>query len=155
VRIIPLPGDDMIYAPCDGKVVVIEKVNEPVFFKDQRLLVSIFMSPLNVHVNRVPIAGQVKYNQYFPGKYLVAWHPKSSTENERNYSVIDQGHYQVGVMQIAGAMARRIINYLKTGEVRQGQELGFIRFGSRVIYLPLTAKVEVKIDDKVEWNLTA
>lgn len=156
VRIIPLPGDDMIYAPCDGKVVVIEKVDEPVFFKDQRLLVSIFMSPLNVHVNRVPVAGQVKFNQYFPGKYLVAWHPKSSTENERNYSVIDQGLYQVGVMQIAGAMARRIINYLKTGEeVRQGQELGFIRFGSRVdLYLPLSAKVEVKIDDLVEGNLT-
>lgn len=156
VRIIPLPGDDMVYAPCDGKVVVIENVFEPVFFKEQRLMVSIFMSPLNVHVNRVPVAGQVKYNQYFPGKYLVAWHPKSSTENERNYSVIDQGQYQVGVMQIAGAMARRIINYLKTGEeVKQGQELGFIRFGSRVdLYLPLSAKVEVKIDELVKGNLT-
>ena len=156
VRIIPLPGDDMIYAPCDGKVVVIENVFEPVFFKDQRLMVSIFMSPLNVHVNRVPVAGQVKYNQYYPGKYLVAWHPKSSTENERNFSVIDQGQYQVGVMQIAGALARRIVNYLKTGEeVKQGQELGFIRFGSRVdLYLPLSAKVEVKIDDLVKGNLT-
>lgn len=156
VRIIPLPGDDMVYAPCDGKVVVIEKVVEPIYFKEERLLVSIFMSPLNVHVNRVPVAGTVKYNQYFPGKYLVAWHPKSSTENERNYSVIDQGKYQVGIVQIAGAMARRIINYLKTGEeVKQGEELGFIRFGSRVdLYLPLDAKIEVKINDIVQGNLS-
>jgi phosphatidylserine decarboxylase len=156
VRIIPLPGDDMIYAPCDGKVVVIEKVIEPIYFKEERLLVSIFMSPLNVHVNRVPVAGIVRYNQYFPGKYLVAWHPKSSTENERNYSVIDQGSYQVGIVQIAGAMARRIINYLKTGEsVKQGEELGFIRFGSRVdLYLPLTAQIEVKINDIVQGNLS-
>jgi len=156
VRIVPLPGDDMIYAPCDGKVVVIEKVLEPIYFKEERLLVSIFMSPLNVHVNRVPVGGIVKYNHYFPGKYLVAWHPKSSTENERNYSVIDQGAYQVGVVQIAGAMARRIINYLKTGEtVKQGEELGFIRFGSRVdLYLPLDAKIEVKINDIVQGNLS-
>ncbi|MDZ4710388.1 MAG: phosphatidylserine decarboxylase family protein [Saprospiraceae bacterium] len=156
VRIVPLPGDDMIYAPCDGKVVVIEKVIEPIYFKEERLLVSIFMSPLNVHVNRVPVGGIVKYNQYFSGKYLVAWHPKSSTENERNYSVIDQGAYQVGIVQIAGAMARRIINYLKTGEtVKQGEELGFIRFGSRVdLYLPLDAKIEVKINDIVQGNLS-
>lgn len=156
VRIIPLPGDDMIYAPCDGKVVVIEKVIEPIYFKEERMLVSIFMSPLNVHVNRVPIGGTVKYNQYFPGKYLVAWHPKSSTENERNYSVIDQGNYQVGIVQIAGAMARRIINYLKTGEsVKQGEELGFIRFGSRVdLYLPLDARIEVKLDQIVQGNIS-
>lgn len=156
VRIVPLPGDDMIYAPCDGKVVVIEKVMEPIYFKDERLLVSIFMSPLNVHVNRVPAGGIVKYNHYFPGKYLVAWHPKSSTENERNFSVIDQGSYQVGIVQIAGAMARRIINYLKTGEsVKQGEELGFIRFGSRVdLYLPLEARIEVKINDIVQGNLS-
>jgi len=156
VRIVPLPGDDMIYAPCDGKVVVIEKVNEPIYFKGERLLVSIFMSPLNVHVNRVPIGGTVKYNQYFPGKYLVAWNPKSSTENERNYSVIDQGKYQVGIVQIAGAMARRISNYLKIGEsVRQGEELGFIRFGSRVdLYLPLEAKIEVKLNEIVLANLS-
>lgn len=156
VRLIPLPGDDILYAPCDGKVVVIEKVNEPIFFKGERLQVSIFMSPMDVHVNRVPIPGKVVFNKYFPGKYLVAWHPKSSTENERHFSVIDQGNYQIGVVQIAGAMARRIINYLKDGEeVKQGEELGFIRFGSRVdLYLPLDSTIEVKIGDVVRGNIT-
>ncbi len=139
VRIIPLPGDDIIYAPCDGKVVVIEDTVESMYFKEKRKQVSIFMSPLNVHVNRVPVRGKVVHNQYLPGKFLVAWDPKSSTENERHFAVIDQGKYKVGVVQIAGAMARRIINYLKISEdVVQGQELGFIRFGSRVdLYLPL------------------
>ncbi len=156
VRLIPLPGDDILYAPCDGKVVVIEKINEPTYFKSDRLQISIFMSPMNVHVNRVPVNGKVVLNQYFPGKFLVAWDPKSSTENERNYSVIDQGNYKIGVVQIAGAMARRIINYLSVGqEVKQGEELGFIRFGSRVdLYLPLDAKVEVKIGDVVQGNLS-
>lgn len=156
VRLIPLPGDDILYAPCDGKVVVIEKVNEPIYFKNDRIQVSIFMSPLDVHVNRVPVRGKITFNKYFPGKYLVAWHPKSSTENERHYSVIDEGTYEVGVVQIAGAMARRIINYLKEGdEVKQGEELGFIRFGSRVdLYLPLDAKIEVQIGDVVKGNLS-
>ena len=156
VRLIPLPGDDVLYAPCDGKVVVIEKVNEPIYFKGDRMQVSIFMSPLDVHVNRVPVRGKIVYNTYFPGKYLVAWHPKSSTENERHYSVIESGSNQIGVVQIAGAMARRIINYLSIGEeVKQGDELGFIRFGSRVdLYLPLDAKIEVKIGDVVKGNLS-
>lgn len=156
VRVIPLPGDDIIYAPCDGKVVVIEDTVETVYFKDKRKQVSIFMSPLNVHVNRVPVSGKVIYNHYFPGKFLVAWDPKSSTENERHFAVIDQGKYKVGVVQIAGAMARRIINYLKiSDEVVQGEELGFIRFGSRVdLYLPLDAKIEVKINDIVQGNLS-
>ena len=156
VRLIPLPGDDVLYAPCDGKVVVIEKVNEPIYFKGERMQVSIFMSPLDVHVNRVPVRGKIVYNTYFPGKYLVAWHPKSSTENERHYSVIESGSNQIGVVQIAGAMARRIINYLSIGEeVKQGDELGFIRFGSRVdLYLPLDAKIEVKIGDVVKGNLS-
>ncbi len=156
VRVIPLPGDDIIYAPCDGKVVVIEDMVETVYFKDKRKQVSIFMSPLNVHVNRVPVSGKVIYNHYFPGKFLVAWDPKSSTENERHFAVIDQGKYKVGVVQIAGAMARRIINYLKiSDEVVQGEELGFIRFGSRVdLYLPLDAKIEVKINDIVQGNLS-
>lgn len=156
VRLIPLPGDDILYAPCDGKVVVIEKVNEPIYFKSDRIQVSIFMSPMNVHVNRVPVSGKVVHNQYFPGKFLVAWDPKSSTENERNYSVIAQGNYKIGIVQIAGAMARRIINYLSVGEeVKQGEELGFIRFGSRVdLYLPLDATIEVKIGDVVQGNLS-
>ncbi|MEP7268669.1 MAG: phosphatidylserine decarboxylase family protein [Saprospiraceae bacterium] len=156
VRLIPLPGDDILYAPCDGKVVVIEEVEEPIYFKTKRKQISIFMSPMNVHVNRVPVSGKVVYNEYFPGKYLVAWDPKSSTENERHFAVIDQGKYEVGVVQIAGAMARRIINYLELNEeVSQGEELGFIRFGSRVdLYLPLDAKVEVKIGDLVQGNLS-
>lgn len=157
VRIIPLPGDDIIYAPCDGKVVVIEDTVESVYFKDKRKQVSIFMSPLNVHVNRVPVSGKIVHNQYFPGKFLVAWDPKSSTENERHFAVIDQGNYKVGVVQIAGAMARRIINYLTINDtVKQGEELGFIRFGSRVdLYLPTDAKIDVNINDIVQGNLTA
>ncbi len=156
VRLIPLPGDDNVYAPCDGKVVVIEKVKENTFFNEDRMQISIFMSPLDVHVNRVPVSGKIVFSKYYPGKFLVAWDPKSSTENERHFSVIDQGSYKIGVVQIAGAMARRILNYLKTGEdVTQGGELGFIRFGSRVdLYLPLDAKINVKINDVVKGNLT-
>lgn len=156
VRIVPLPGDDMIYAPCDGKVVVIEKVIEPIYFKDERLLVSIFMSPLNVHVNRVPAGGIVKYNQYFPGKYLVAWHPKSSTENERHSVVYRKNGKEILVKQIAGALAKRIVNYLVTGQqVKQGAEMGFIKFGSRVdLLLPLDAKILVKIGDAPKGGVT-
>lgn len=155
-RSIPQAGDHLVYSPADGKVVVIEEVEEPEYFKDRRLQVSVFMSPLNVHVNRNPIGGIVRYNVYHPGKYLVAWHPKASTENERTTVVIDNGKSQVLLRQIAGAMAKRIRNYLKEGNrVVQGEEMGFITFGSRVdIFLPLNAKVEVSIGQKVKGNLT-
>lgn len=147
---------DLVYAPADGKVVVIEETEEMEYFKGKRLQVSVFMSPLNVHVNRNGIGGLVKYYRYHPGKYLVAWHPKSSTENERTTVVIDNGKKEVMFRQIAGALAKRIINYLKEGQtVIQGSEMGFIRFGSRVdIYLPLDAKVKVAIGDKVLGNTT-
>ena len=156
LRSIPQAGDHLVYSPADGKVVVLEEVEEPEYFKDRRLQVSVFMSPLNVHVNRNPIGGIVRYNVYHPGKYLVAWHPKASTENERTTVVIDNGKSQVLLRQIAGAMAKRIRNYLKEGNrVVQGEEMGFITFGSRVdIFLPLNAKVEVSIGQKVKGNLT-
>ncbi|MEY3983222.1 MAG: hypothetical protein RL160_779 [Bacteroidota bacterium] len=145
-----------IIAPADGKVVVIEDVDEPEYFKDKRKQVSIFMSPLNVHVNRNPIGGQVAYVRYYPGKYLVAWHPKSSTENERTTVVIDQGGRKVLFRQIAGALARRIIYYVKEGQqVQQGQEMGFIRFGSRIdLFLPLDAKISVKLGEKTTGGET-
>lgn len=155
-RVVPRMDDNMVYAPADGKVVVIEEVEEPEYFKDRRLQVSIFMSPLNVHVNRNPIGGVVRYNAYHPGKYLVAWHPKSSTENERTTVVIDNGKRQVLLRQIAGALAKRIKNYLNEGQrVTQGSEMGFISFGSRVdVLLPLDTAVQVKIGDVVKGNLT-
>jgi phosphatidylserine decarboxylase len=145
-----------IIAPADGKVVVIEEVEEPEYFKDKRRQVSIFMSPLNVHVNRNPIGGQVAYVRYYPGKYLVAWHPKSSTENERTTVVIDQGGRKVLFRQIAGALARRIIYYVKEGQqVKQGNEMGFIRFGSRIdLFLPLDAKISVKLGEKTTGGET-
>lgn len=145
-------GADKIMAPADGKVVVIEETFEPEYFKDKRLQVSIFMSPLNVHVNRNPITGIVKYFKYHPGKYLVAWHPKSSTENERTTLVLANGKSEILLRQIAGALARRICYYVKEGDnVTQNEEFGFIRFGSRVdIYLPIGTKVEVKIGDVVQ-----
>ncbi|SFD33164.1 phosphatidylserine decarboxylase [Chitinophaga sp. CF118] len=143
--------ESLVLAPCDGKVVVIEETYEPEYFKDKRLQVSIFMSPANVHVNRNPISGQVKLSQYHSGKYLVAWHPKSSTENERHTVVIGNKKADVLVRQIAGALARRIVNYLKAGmEVRQNEEMGFIKFGSRVdLYLPVGTKVNVQLDEVV------
>lgn len=146
----------VIYAPADGKVVVIEEAQETEYFQDKRLQVSIFMSPINVHVNRNPVSGKVRYVQHHPGKYLVAWHPKSSTENERTTVVIDNGQVEILLRQIAGALAKRIRNYLQPGqEVEQGSEMGFIKFGSRVdIFLPLDAKVEVEIGDKVKGNRT-
>ncbi len=154
-RIIAQIDNALVYAPADGKVVVIEEAEEPEYFKDKRLQVSIFMSPLNVHVNRNPVSGVVKYTKYHPGKYLVAWHPKSSTENERTTVVYDTGKMEILVRQIAGAVARRIINYLKVGEeVKQGGEMGFIRFGSRVdLFLPLDAKIEVQIGQPVRGNV--
>ena len=146
-------NDNQIIAPVDGKVVVIEEVEEPEFFKDKRLQVSIFMSPLNVHVTRYAISGKVKYSKYHPGKYLVAWHPKASTENERTTIVLENKKFgPVLYRQIAGALAKRIVNYAKEGqEVIQGTDAGFIKFGSRVdLFLPLNTKIDVKIGDKVK-----
>jgi phosphatidylserine decarboxylase len=152
----PLTQDDTaIVSPCDGKVVVIEEVVDPEYFKDKRLQISIFMSPANVHVNRNPLSGEVLYNQYHPGKYLVAWDPKSSTENERHSVVIKRGNTPVLVKQIAGAVARRIVNYLAVGQsVKQGEELGFIKFGSRVdLLLPVGTKVEVSLNQVVQGGV--
>lgn len=148
------PDDQLVYAPCDGKVVAIEEVHEPEYFNDKRIQVSIFMSPLNVHVNRNPIGGVVKYAQYHPGKYLVAWHPKSSTENERTTIVYSNGQTEVLMRQIAGALARRIIYYLKPNDhVQQGTDMGFIRFGSRVdLFLPLDAHITIPLNAKVSGN---
>ena len=155
-RIIQVPDNQLVYAPADGRIVVIEEVEEPEYFKDRRLQVSIFMSPTNVHVNRNPVSGKVNYYKYHPGKYLVAWHPKSSLENERTTIVIDNGSDEILLRQIAGAMAKRIVNYLKVGDqVEQGTDMGFIKFGSRVdLFLPLNADVRVNIDDKVKGNKT-
>lgn len=149
-------GEEKVVAPADGKVVVIEETMETEYFKEKRLQVSIFMSPLNVHVNRSPIDGQVKYMKYHPGKYLVAWHPKSSTENERTTLVIENSRMSILVRQIAGALARRICYYVKEGqELKQNDEFGFIRFGSRVdVFLPLGTKVDVKIGDAVQGGCT-
>lgn len=148
--------DRLIYAPADGRVVVIEETEETEYFNEKRLQISIFMSPLNVHVNRNPFGGEVKYVKYHPGKYLVAWHPKSSTENERTTVVIDNGQTEILLRQIAGAVARRIKIYLEKGQkVKQGGELGFIKFGSRVdVFLPLGTEVLVKIKDTVKGNKT-
>ena len=149
-------GEDKMICPADGKVVVIEETYEPEYFKDQRLQVSIFMSPINVHVNRNPVSGIIKYMKYHPGKYLVAWHPKSSTENERTTIVIGNDNGDILMRQIAGALARRICFYVGEGDtVKQNEEFGFIRFGSRVdIYLPLGTKVDVKIGDVVKGGVT-
>lgn len=147
-----------IIAPADGKVVVIEETTESEYFGDQRIQVSIFMSVKNVHVNRTPISGNIKYFRYHPGKYLLAWHPKSSTENERTTFVIEDEDDQVEILmrQIAGTVARRIKFYVEEGaEVQQGAEFGFIKFGSRVdLFLPLNAIVEVKPGQKVKGGQT-
>ena len=145
--------EGIVYAPCDGKVVVIEETEETEFYKDKRIQVSIFMSPLNVHNQVYPICGQVKYTKYHPGKFLVAWHPKASTENERTTIVIENNTFgEVLYRQIAGALAKRIVNYAEEGEkVVQGTDAGFIKFGSRVdLYLPLNTNLAVKIGDKVK-----
>jgi len=149
-------GEDIFVAPCDGTVVVIEEVEADEYFKDRRLQLSIFMSPLNVHVNRNPVSGEVMYSQYHKGKYLVAWHPKSSTDNERHSVVYKQGDKEMLVKQIAGALAKRIVNYLKPGDkVAMGEEMGFIKFGSRVdLLLPLGTQVDVKINQKVKGGVT-
>ena len=145
--------DNTIMAPVDGKVVVIEEVEEPEYFKDKRLQVSIFMSPINVHVTRYAMSGEIKYSKYHPGKYLVAWHPKASTDNERTTVVINNTTFgDVLYRQIAGALAKRIVNYANVGDaVIQGEDAGFIKFGSRVdLYLPLNTKLKVKLGDKVK-----
>ncbi len=149
--------DAAIVSPCDGKVVAIEEVFEPEYFKDKRRQVSIFMSPLNVHINFEPITGTTTYYKYHPGKYLVAWHPKSSTENERSTVVVRHPrHGEVLFRQIAGALARRICTYSREGKSAvQGQEFGFIKFGSRVdLFLPLDAEVKASIGDVVQGSTT-
>ena len=145
-------NDNIVVSPVDGKVVVIEEVLENEYFKDKRIQVSMFMSPLNVHVTRYPIGGNILFSKYHPGKYLVAWHPKASTENEHTTIVVENKTFgKVLYRQIAGAMARRIVNYAKQNDkITQGQDSGFIKFGSRVdLFLPLDATINVKLNQKV------
>ena len=149
--------EKQVLCPADGKVVVIEETDETEFFKDRRIQLSVFMSPINVHINRNPIAGVIKYFRYHPGKYLVAWHPKSSTENERT-TIVTENSAGIAVLfrQIAGAMARRIVWYVKEGDkVEQGQQFGFIKFGSRVdVFLPLGTKINVGLGEVVKGGRT-
>jgi phosphatidylserine decarboxylase len=150
-------NDKQVLAPADGKVVVIEETDEPEYLKSKRKQISIFMSPINVHVNLMPVSGTISYCTYHPGKYLVAWHPKSSTENERTTIVTRMSNgTEILFRQIAGALARRIKWYVKEGQpLEQGDEFGFIKFGSRVdIFLPLTAKVSVKVGDITKGGKT-
>lgn len=148
---------NQIIAPVDGKVVVIEEVFEKEYFKDKRRQISIFMSPINVHVTRYPISGKILFSKYHPGKYLVAWHPKSSEENERTTIVVENSSVgKILYRQIAGALAKRIVNYAKVDEsVKQGADAGFIKFGSRVdIFLPLDMKVKVSLNQKAKGGTT-
>lgn len=156
VREVMVADEHVVYAPADGRVCVIEEVDETEYFNDRRLQVSIFMSPLNVHVNRNPVSGVVNYFKYHPGKYLVAWHPKSSTENERTTIVYKLEEEEILMRQIAGALAKRIKWYVNEGdEVQQGGDMGFIKFGSRVdLFLPLDAKIEVTMNQQVKGNKT-
>ena len=150
-------NENHIIAPVDGKVVVIEEVFEKEFFKDKRLQVSIFMSPINVHVTRYAMSGLVKFSKYHPGKYLVAWHPKASEENERTTIVLENSSFgQILYRQIAGALAKRIVNYAKEGtKVKQGRDAGFIKFGSRVdLFLPLDTKLNIRLNQKVKGGET-
>lgn len=152
-----LMNPDQVLSSVDGKVVVIEEVFEKEYFNDKRLQVSVFMSPINVHVTRYPVGGKVVYSKYHPGKYLVAWHPKSSEENERTTVVVKNNAFgDVLFRQIAGAMAKRIVNYAKVGqEVEQTADSGFIKFGSRVdIFLPLDANIKVALNQKVKGGIT-
>ena len=145
-----------VYSPCDGRVVVIEKVIENEFLKEECIQVSIFMSPLNVHINWFPNDAEVLYSEYHSGKYLAAWNPKASTENERTTVAYTTQGYRILLRQVAGALARRIVCYAKKDEkYKQGDEMGFIKFGSRVdVYLPLTAKINVNLEDVVQGNRT-
>lgn len=149
-------NDNQIVCPADGKVVVIEEVVDEEYFKDKRIQLSVFMSPANVHVNRNPVSGEVVYNQYHKGKYLVAWHPKSSTENERWSVVLKHTKGEILVKQIAGALAKRICNYTKIGQqVKQTDEYGFIKFGSRVdLLLPVGTKIHVQLNEVVKGGVT-
>ena len=150
-------NENYILSPVDGKVVIIEEVFEPEFFNDKRLQVSVFMSPLNVHVTRYPMDGSIIYSKYHPGKYLVAWHPKSSTKNERTTIVLENKKFgKVLYRQIAGALAKRIVNYAKVGqEAIQGNDAGFIKFGSRVdLYLPIGTNINVKLNEVVKGGIT-
>lgn len=156
-RSIATPDNTKVYAPADGKIVVIEETPEDEYFKDRRIQVSIFMSPLNVHVNRYPISGEVAYYKYHPGKYLVAWHPKSSILNERSTVVVNVSNGKsILLRQIAGAVARRIVTYARAGmPARQGDDMGFIKFGSRVdVFLPLGTKINVQLNQVVKGNQT-
>lgn len=156
-RIVTTANDQHVICPADGKVVVIEEADETEYLKDKRIQVSIFMSPVNVHVNRHPVSGVVKYFKYHPGKYLVAWHPKSSTENERTTVVVETGGgASILFRQIAGALARRIVWYVKEGDTaKQGEQFGFIKFGSRVdVFLPLGSKINVNLGDMVKGGIT-
>jgi len=150
-------NDDFVIAPADGKVVVIEEVLETEYFNDRRIQVSVFMSPLNVHVNYYSIKGLITYFKYHAGRYLVAWHPKSSTENERTTVVVKHpSGFEVLERQIAGAMARRIVCYATVGEeIEQAQEIGFIKFGSRVdLFLPIGSEILVDLNQKVKGQIT-
>ena len=150
-------NNEHVIAPVDGKVVVIEEVYEMEYFKDKRLMVSVFMSPINVHVTRHPVGGIVKYSKYHPGKYLVAWHPKASEENERTTVVVEnEVTGEILYRQIAGALAKRIVNYAKEGEeVIQGSDSGFIKFGSRVdVFLPLGTPLKVELNQKVKGGIS-
>jgi phosphatidylserine decarboxylase len=156
-KVVTEQNEQYVISPADGKVVVIEEVEETEYFKEKRIQVSVFMSPFNVHVNRNPVGGMVKYFKYHPGKYLVAWHPKSSTENERTTTVIEnKNKVQVLFRQIAGALAKRIVWYVKEGQqVQQGGEMGFIKFGSRVdIFLPVGTKIKVELNQVVKGGKT-
>jgi len=150
-------NDSTIVSPVDGKVVVIEEVFEKEFFKEKRLQVSVFMSPINVHVTRYPVNGVVTYSKYHPGKYLVAWHPKSSEENERTTVVVKNKAFgEILYRQVAGALAKRIVNYAKVNDKAvQGDDSGFIKFGSRVdLYLPLNTKLNIKLNEKVKGGVS-
>lgn len=151
------PNDKIVTAPVDGKVVVIEEVYESEYFKDKRLMVSIFMSPINVHVTRYALSGKINFSKYHPGKFLVAWHPKASEENERTTVVIENPVFgEILYRQIAGALAKRIVNYAKPGmQVIQGEDAGFIKFGSRVdLYLPIGTQINVQLGQKAIGNKT-
>ena len=156
-KIIVNSNDNYILSPVDGKIVIIEKVYEPEFFNKERLQVSIFMSPIDIHVTRYPMSGRVVYSKYHSGKYLVAWHPKSSTKNERTSIVVENEFFgKILYRQIAGAVARRIVNYAKVSHtVKQGEDSGFIKFGSRIdLFLPLNTKLNIKINQKVKGGIT-
>ncbi|MBK9257763.1 MAG: phosphatidylserine decarboxylase family protein [Saprospiraceae bacterium] len=153
-RSVKEPDEGVVLSPCDGKVVVIEKVTENEFIKGECIMVSVFMSPLNVHINWYPVNGSVLYTKYHPGKFLAAWNPKASEENERTSIGLSFTHGKLLLRQVAGALARRIVFYSRENQTAtQGDELGFIKFGSRVdLYLPINAKVRVKLDDVVTGN---